>query len=58
MKLKLRDNIMRQRIDVISSVRFTLKRIGIVVRSPNTNCFARYARNTLQEEQIDILQLI
>ena len=49
---------MRQRVDVISSVRFTLKSIGVVLRSPNTNCFARYARKTLQEGQADILQLI
>ncbi|MGJ8677329.1 MAG: IS110 family transposase [Akkermansiaceae bacterium] len=57
-QLKLRDNIVRQRVDVISSVRFTLKSIGVVLRSPNTNCFARYARHALQDEKSDVLQLV
>lgn len=47
LQIKLRDNLVRQRVDVISSVRFTLKSLGIALRSPNTACFAKYARKAL-----------
>lgn len=47
LQIKLRDNLVRQRVDVISAVRFTLKSLGILLRSPNTACFAKYARKSL-----------
>jgi transposase len=47
LQIKLRDNLVRQRVDVISSVRFTLKSLGIALRSPNTACFAKHARKEL-----------
>lgn len=55
LQIKLRDNLVRQRVDIISSVRFTLKSMGIALRSPNTACFARHARETLGAEHPDIL---
>ncbi len=47
LQIKLRDNLVRQRVDVISAVRFTLKSLGIRLRSPSTPCFVRHARQEL-----------
>jgi transposase len=47
LQVKLRDNLVRQRVDIISSIRFTLKSMGVKVGSPNTNCFAKLCRKTL-----------
>ena len=58
LQIKLRDNLVRQRVDVISSVRFTLKSLGIATRSPNTTCFAKYARKVLGDEQPEVLALV
>ena len=58
LQIKLRDNLVRQRVDVISAVRFTLKSLGIPLRSPNTTCFARHARKALAGEHHDLLALI
>ena len=58
LQIKLRDNLVRQRVDVISSVRFTLKSLGVPLRSPNTTCFARHARKALAGEHDDLLALI
>ena len=55
---KLRDNLVRQRVDIISTVRFTLKSLGIKLRSPNTACFARHARKALGTEHAHVLPLI
>lgn len=57
LQVKLRDNLVRQRVDVISAIRFTLKSMGIRLPSPNTNCFAKRAR-TLLAERPEILMLI
>jgi len=45
--VKLRDSLVRQRVDAISAVRFTLKSLGHRLPSPNTNCFAKRARKEL-----------
>jgi transposase len=58
LQIKLRDNLVRQRVDVISAVRFTLKSMGVKLRSPNTTCFARHARRALEEEHPDLLAMI
>ena len=58
LQIKLRDNLVRQRVDVISSVRFTLKSMGVRLASPNTTCFARHARRVLEEEQPELLAMI
>jgi len=57
LQVKLRDNLVRQRVDIISAIRFTLKSMGIRLPSPNTNCFAKRAR-TLLEDQPETLVLI
>jgi transposase len=58
LQVKLRDNLVRQRVDVISAVRFTLKSLGIRLRSTNTACFAKYGRRVLGEEHPEILTLV
>lgn len=58
LQIKLRDNLVRQRVDVISAVRFTLKSMGIALRSPNTNCFAKHARLRLGEDHPEMLALV
>jgi transposase len=58
LQIKLRDNLVRQRVDVISSVRFTLKSMGVRLHSPNTTCFARHARRALEGEHSDLLASI
>ena len=58
LQIKLRDNLVRQRVDIISSVRFTLKSLGIALPSPNSETFARHARNTLKKEHSEMLTLI
>ena len=58
LQIKLRDNLVRQRVDIVSSVRFTLKSLGIALPSPNSESFARHARNTLGKEHADMLALI
>jgi transposase len=47
LQVKLRDNLVRQRVDIISSIRFTLKSMGVMVASPNTACFAKRCRKDL-----------
>ena len=46
--IKLRDTLVRQRVNVISSVRFTLKSLGIRLPAPSTSSFAKAARHYLQ----------
>ncbi len=58
LQIKLRDNLVRQRVNVISSVAFTLKSLGIRLRLPNTNCFAWHARRELAAEHPQILELV
>lgn len=58
LRVKLRDNLVRQRVDIISSVRFTLKSLGVRLPSPNTNCFAKRARLLLGEDQSELLSMV
>lgn len=55
--IKLRDTLVRQRVDVITSIRFTLKSLGIRLKSPSTAAFATYARKALVEHS-DILSKV
>lgn len=58
LQIKLRDSLVRRRVDLISSVRGTLKSLGIPLKSPNTNYFAKHARRDLAEEHGKTLTLI
>lgn len=50
LSIKLRDTLVRQRVNVISSVRGSLKALGIRLPSASTAAFARAARRELAEE--------
>lgn len=58
LQIKLRDNLVRQRVDIITSVRFTLKSLGVALPSPSSESFADKARKALKKEQSDLLALI
>ena len=61
LQIRLRDNLVRQRVHIISSVRFTLKSLGHTLKSPNTHCFAKQARANLSDEESprpDLLAMI
>lgn len=58
LQIKLRDNLVRQRVDIISSIRFTLKSLGITLPSPNSEAFAKKARIVLGKEHSETLALI
>ena len=58
LQIKLRDGLVRRRVDIISTVRCTLKSLGIPLKSPHTEYFARYARRDLAEEHVETLGLI
>ena len=58
LQIKLRDNLVRRRVDLISSVRFTLKSLGVRLPSPHTESFAKHARLHLEAERPDLLDLV
>lgn len=58
LRIKLRDNLVRQRVDIISAVRFTLKALGVRLASPKTTCFAKRARTYLEEHDTELLEMI
>lgn len=58
LQIKLRDNLVRQRVDIISSVRFTLKSLGVALPSPNTECFAKRCRTLLHGGHAELLAMV
>jgi len=58
LQIRLRDNLVRQRVHIISSVRFTLKSLGHTLKSPNTHCFAKQARANLTDAEAPRLDLL
>ena len=58
LQIKLRDSLVRRRVDFISTVRGTLKSLGVALKSPNTNYFARHARRDLADEHTQVLALV
>lgn len=57
-QIKMRDNLVRQRVDIISCVRFILKSMGIRTKSPKTSYFSKHIRVQFRSEQPEILELI
>ena len=51
-------NLVHQRVDIISSVRFTFKSLGIALSTKNSESFATHARKSLRKEHSDMLALI
>lgn len=58
LQVKLRDNLVRQRVDIIASVRFTLKSLGVALPSPNSACFAKRCRMILGERDSSLLGMV
>lgn len=56
--VKLRDTLVRQRAAIISSVRASLKALGVRLKPGSTVSFARQAREALQQPQTELLTLI
>ena len=50
LRIKLRDNLVRQRVATIGAVRFSLKSLGVRLPSPSTRVFAKRARALLAGE--------
>lgn len=58
LQIKLRDSLVRRRVDLISIVRFTLKSLGLALKSPNTNYFAVHTRKMMTGTNDETLALI
>jgi transposase len=58
LQIKLRDNMVRQRVDLISGVRFMLKSLGVSLPSPNSACFTKRCRTLLEKEDAILLSEI
>lgn len=58
LQVKLRDNLVAQRVDVINSVRMTLKSLGIRVPKSSTPAVARRCREFLAGEHVEVLAMI
>lgn len=58
LQIKLRDTLVRQRVNITTSVRFILKSLGLRLLSPSTSAFAKYARTHLEEKEAGVLPII
>ena len=58
LQIKLRDNLVRQRVNIISSVRFILKSLGIKTKSPKTSYFTKHLRREIEDDYPEILVLV
>lgn len=56
-RIAMRDNLVKHRVALINSVRFSLKSLGLRLSSPSSESFAGYARKTLAEHSSK-LQLV
>src|SRR5207244_1469746 len=55
LRIKLRDNLVRARVAVINSVRFTLKSLGYTVRNPSS---ARFHKVVMEEVPESVREMI
>ena len=56
--IKMRSSLVKRRVDLISSIRCSLKSLGVRLPSPSTPCFAKAARATLRHEEPELLASI
>ncbi len=54
LSIKLRDSLVRQRVNLINTVRFTLKSLGLRIHSSSTPAFATTARKQLADDTITL----
>jgi len=57
LSIKMRDNLVRQRVNIVLAIRGTLKSLGLRIPSASTPAFSKSARVTLQEHA-DILKAV
>lgn len=58
LQVKLRDNLVAQRVDIINSVRMTLKSLGIRLSKPDTAAFAKRCRKHLAGDHAGVLAMV
>jgi len=58
LQIKLRENLVKRRVDLIASVRGVLKSLGLTLKLSNTNYFVAHSRKALEGEQEVALSLI
>lgn len=58
LQVKLRDTLVRQRVDLISSIRFTIESLGVRLPAPSTACFASRCRTFLAVENEDLSAMV
>jgi transposase len=58
LQIKLRDSLVRRRVDLIASVRGVFKSLGLRLKLSNTNYFGPHTRKALQESDPTSLALI
>lgn len=50
--ITLRDSLVRQRVNITSTIRFSLKSLGIRLASCSTSCFAKKCRHELEDSPL------
>src|SRR6516225_9474776 len=55
LRIKLRDSLVRARVGVINSLRFTLKSLGYTIANPSTERFHRVIESALPESVIQVI---
>jgi transposase len=59
LRMKMRDTLVRQRVCVMHSVRFTLKSLGITLpKVPSSDYFARRCRSFLEARDMALLEML
>lgn len=58
LQIKLRDSLVRRRVDLIASVRGVFKSLGIRLKVSNTHYFAAHTRKAMKENEGEALALI
>ena len=52
LRIKLRDSLVRARVGLINSLRFTLKSLGCAIANPSTECFHKVIESALPESVV------
>jgi len=59
LSMKMRDTLVRQRVCIINSVRFTLKSLGLAMpKAPSSDYFAKRCRSLLEEMDKSLLEMV
>jgi len=55
LRIKLRDSLVRARVGLINSLRFTLKSLGYTMANPSTECFHKVVQRALPESVVQMI---